>query len=115
MLVHALRGAFTPLGTAAYIAAIALALASPRWREPLMFFAPPGRMSLSTYVGESLLCGFLFLGYGLGHYGQAGPARGALLMAAVYLALALFARWWLANQRSGPLETALRAHVERQT
>ncbi len=113
-LAFAMRGLFPPFGSAVYVSAIALLLTHPAWRERLHAFAYPGRMSLSTYIGESFLCGFLFLGYGLQLYGKVGPARGALMMLVVYAVLALFARYWLTLQRAGPLEMAMRAFVERQ-
>jgi len=108
------RGLFPPLGSAVYVAAIAVLLTRPVWRARLAFFAPLGRMSLSTYIGESILCGFLFMSYGLGLFGETGPARSVALMVLVYAVLAVFSRYWLARHAIGPLEFFMRAFVERR-
>ena len=34
-----------------------------------------GRLALSNYLGQSLVCSLVFAGYGLGLYGELGPAR----------------------------------------
>lgn len=70
----------------------------------LAVFRPAGRMSLTVYIGESLLLSLTFAAYGLGYFGQmsaAGVAATALLSWAVMNMLALLI---LKRFDSGPLE-----------
>ena len=73
----------------------------------LAIFRPAGRMSLTVYIGESLLLSLTFAAYGLGYFGQmaaAGVAATALITWAVMNVVAL-----LIQRRfvMGPLETVL--------
>lgn len=94
-----------PALTAGYIALAALHTASPVLRA----VQPAGRMSLTGYIGESILMAVIFCGWGLGLYGRLGAFHAALIALAVWLALDLFAGLWLHRCRYGPLEWALRA------
>jgi uncharacterized protein len=70
------------------------------------WLAPVGRMSLSNYLGQSVLCMILLQGAGLG-LGAAAERRPALLLAmaaAIMLLQLLLSRWWLSRHRQGPLE-----------
>jgi uncharacterized protein len=69
------------------------------------WLAPVGRMSLSNYLGQSVLCMILLQGAGLG-LGAAAERRPALLLAmaaAIMLLQLLLSRWWLSRHRQGPL------------
>ena len=72
-----------------------------RW---LARFAPAGRMALSNYLGQSLLCTLLFYGYGAGLFGQLPRAWQILFALAVFAAQLVFSRWWLALFGMGPME-----------
>lgn len=70
------------------------------------WLAPVGRMSLSNYLGQSVLCVFLLQGAGLG-LGAAAQRRPALLLAmaaGIMLFQLLLSRWWMSRHRQGPLE-----------
>lgn len=101
--------ATAPALTLTYVCALAL------WLEPVMRSRPvaiaraAGRMSLSVYVGESVVAAILFSGWGLGLFGTVGPAAGVALAAAIWLGLALASAAWLRTFRFGPLEWALRS------
>jgi uncharacterized membrane protein YeiB len=86
--------------------------ASPTWRRSPCCAAAgrapwPGRMSLTGYLGESVLLSLLFCGYGAGLYGQVGAAAAALRGIAIWCLLDLFARAWLARFEQGPLEAVM--------
>lgn len=74
-----------------------------RWRA-LAFFSPLGRMSLTSYVVQSIVGTALYYGYGLGLY----QYTGATLALAIGIVLALLQRqfsvWWLRTHAQGPLE-----------
>jgi len=66
--------------------------------------AAVGRMALSNYLGQSILCGLVFYAVGLGLYGR---FTGYYLYIVVLLVWALqvaFSNWWLARYRFGPAE-----------
>ena len=70
--------------------------------------AAAGRGSLSVYLAQSVLAGLVFLSYGLGLFGELGPAATTPIALAIWLVLALAARWWFARFRQGPAEWLLR-------
>lgn len=73
----------------------------------LQFAQQPGRMSLTMYLGESVLLSLLFCGYGLGIFGDWGAAGVVVAAVATWACLELAARVWLARWRQGPLEALL--------
>lgn len=101
----ALGFATAPFLTGAYVALAA------RWtnRRALTVLEPAGRMSLTGYLGESILLSAIFCGWGLGLLGQLSAFPAALVAIGVWLALDVFASLWLARYRYGPFEWLLRA------
>lgn len=67
--------------------------------------APMGRMSLTSYITQSLVGTSLYYGFGLGLYRYAG----ASICLAIGIVLALLqmrlSSWWLARHAQGPLES----------
>lgn len=96
--------ATAPALTAGYVGAFAL-LTSTRWARG---FSPAGRMSLTGYLGESVLLAAVFCGWGLGLFGTLPLALAALVAIGAWLALDLFAVFWMRRFRYGPLEYLLR-------
>ena len=101
--------ALLPLGgsllAAAYVASVMLARGAAA-RLLTRLLAPVGRMSLTNYLSQSVLCVFLLQGTGLG-FGDLAQQRPALLlaMAAGIMFLQLqVSRWWLSGHRQGPIE-----------
>jgi len=83
------------------------------WHSPLgrllATLVPAGRMTLTLYVGQSLVAAPLLYGYGLGLYDDIStPAIIVCGIAAFALQLALAALWFRAF-RYGPLEWLWRA------
>jgi uncharacterized protein len=70
----------------------------------LRIFGPLGRMSLTSYVVQSMIGSTLYYGYGFALY----KVTGASLCLAIGIALAvlqgLFSAWWLRHHKQGPLE-----------
>lgn len=92
-----------------YLAALAwLHQRAPHWLAP---FRPAGRMSLSGYVGESVLLSFVFCGYGLGGFGTVGAASAVAIAVATWVVLDVLARAWQVVSERGPLERLLRRWV----
>lgn len=90
--------------SAGYASLLCLLWLGP-WRDRLLrYFAPVGRMALTNYVGQSVICALIFYGIGLGLGGTMGPTLYLPIGFAVYLAQIAASRWWLDRFRFGPLE-----------
>ncbi len=88
----------------AYLAAFVLLSQTGLGARVLGLLAPAGRMALTNYLLQSLVCSLLFYGYGLGWYGEVdrwGQVQIALLIFAAQVALSPL---WLRHFRYGPLE-----------
>lgn len=103
---------FTPVLALGYVAAVVLVLATPAGDRLGPALEAAGRMSLSVYLGQSVLMSLLLHGYGLGLGKSIGSAGGVLVAIAVYGALVAFALVWLRAFRIGPLEWVLRSITE---
>ncbi len=89
-----------PLLCLAYVAAFALF-----WRGTSKnLLVAAGRMPLTQYVGQSVVCIAIFYGLGFGLFGHVGYGGSLLVAIAVYVGLAVFARLWLRSYDQGPLE-----------
>jgi uncharacterized protein len=93
-----------PALTFAYVAAFTLALRHERARRILQPIAAAGRMALSNYLLQSLICTTIFYSYGLGLYGSVGRAPGLALALVIYAAQVPLSVWWLRRFRFGPAE-----------
>lgn len=63
-----------------------------------------GKMSLTNYLFQSVLCTFIFYSYGLGLYGSFQPFLGMLLVIAIYTAQIILSKIWLSRFHYGPME-----------
>ncbi|CAN7332204.1 DUF418 domain-containing protein [Pseudoduganella sp. LjRoot289] len=70
----------------------------------LRIFAPLGRMSLTSYVTQSLVGSFIYYGYGLGLYKITGASHCLLIGLGLALLQGWFSVWWLNGHKQGPLE-----------
>ena len=62
-------------------------------------------MPLTNYLMQTLICTTIFNGWGLGLYGQMGPAAGLALSLAIFWAVQVpFSLWWFKTHDRGPLE-----------
>ncbi len=80
-----------------------------RWSSALRWLAPAGRMALTNYLAQSVICTLVFYGYGLGWFGQMGRAWQLLFALVLFLLQVVVSRWWLARFRFGPMEWVWRA------
>jgi uncharacterized protein len=74
----------------------------------LAIFRPAGRMSLSCYIGESLMLSLVFCAYGLGLFGKLNAGAVSALALGTWIALDLLAKATQSRWASGPLESLLR-------
>ena len=71
------------------------------WQSALI---PYGRMSLTNYITQSIIGGFVYYGYGLAMYKSTGATACLLIVLLIFTVQLIFSRWWLARHRQGPLE-----------
>src|SRR5262249_18429776 len=109
-----------PLLCFAYASGLALLVARDSWRRRLAPLATAGRMALTNYLLQSLLCATLFYGYGAGLLGRFGAAAGGALTVAILAAELALSTLWLRHFSYGPAEwlwrslTYLRAQPTRR-
>ncbi len=76
-----------------------------RWQDWLAPFAAAGRMPLSNYLLQTLLCSSLFYGWGLGLWNQVNTVGELLIAPLIFFAVQLpLSHWWLRHFEQGPLE-----------
>lgn len=90
--------------TGILFAGIILAYYLTNFKQVLHQLAPYGRMSLTNYLSQSLIGGFLFYNWGLGLYQYTGITVCILIGIGVFFLQFFFCRWWLRSHRQGPLE-----------
>ena len=62
-------------------------------------------MPLTNYLLQTLMGTFIFYGWGLGFWGQVGPALNIVLAVVLYFAIQIpLSIWWLKHFRYGPME-----------
>jgi uncharacterized protein len=86
---------------AVLVSGFALLFYSWRWLE---VFSPLGRMSLTSYVLQSIIGTTIYYGFGLGMYQYTGASFALLIGVALALLQRWFSVWWLRDHKQGPLE-----------
>ena len=87
-----------------YVSGVVLLYYRTSARNFLSKIAPYGKMSLTNYLLQSIIGGFVFYNWGLGMFRYSGHAS-SLLLGALCVALQyLFCRWWLKSHSHGPFE-----------
>ena len=97
--------ALAPALSAGYVGAIALL----SHRRFMSHAEPAGRMSLTGYLGESILLAAIFCGWGLGLFGVLNLTQALFVALGVWIALEIFAKQWLRSFAYGPFEWTLRS------
>jgi uncharacterized protein len=88
----------------AWIAAVMLVCKHGLFPTLTARLAAVGRMALSSYLLQTIICTTIFYGHGLGLYGSVERTGQIAIVFAVWLALLLFCPWWMQHFRFGPFE-----------
>jgi len=72
-------------------------------------FANVGKMSLSNYLIQSIICSTLFYGYGFGWFMKVSYSNLILFVLVIYFLQIIFSSIWLRKFRFGPFEWILRS------
>ncbi|SNT34779.1 uncharacterized protein SAMN05444672_11618 [Bacillus sp. OK838] len=93
-----------PLLTIFYITAIALL--AEQAGDSLLFrpLSYIGRMSMSNYLFQSIVCTAIFYSYGLGLYGTVSYTTGFFLLLALFCLQMLLSLLWMSLYKYGPVE-----------
>jgi uncharacterized protein len=89
---------------AGYASGLALIFLYEDRRRFLLPFAAVGRMALTNYLMQSVLCTLFFYHHKSSLYGRIGPALGLVPTVILYGAQVVFSNWWLQRYRFGPME-----------
>lgn len=111
ILAYTAVGLGSPIGAALWI--FLLVRLADRWRAPSWLMAA-GRNSLSAYVAQGVMAGWVFGSYGLGLFGRLDFADLLGLALLVWLASCLFAAACERLLGAGPLEHVLRLITGRR-
>ncbi|MCP8615546.1 DUF418 domain-containing protein [Salirhabdus salicampi] len=87
-----------------YLTSITLLYQNRLWQRLLVMFTYVGRLSLTNYVSQSIICFFLFYGPGLGLYGQVRPIGSVIIVFVIFIFQVILSKWWLTYFHFGPLE-----------
>lgn len=91
-----------------YLSAVVLMCQSAGSLSKIKVLAPYGRMALTNYLMQSVICVLVFYHYGLGYFGM--PRAEQLgFVAVVVVAQVMLSHWWLSNFLYGPMEWLWRA------
>ena len=72
-----------------------------RW---MIKIAPYGKMSLTNYLGQSIIGGALFYQWGLGLWDDCGHTVSFLMGIACIAVQYIFCTWWMKHHKRGPFE-----------
>jgi uncharacterized protein len=97
-----------------FIALVATLWHKAVWRRLLAFLAPVGRMALTNYLLQTVICVLIFYGYGFGQFGRFGARTATLMALAIFLFQVLVSALWLNYFGYGPLEWIWRQLTYRQ-
>ncbi len=97
-----------------YIALVATLWQKAAWRRALAFLAPVGRMALTNYLLQTVICVLIFYGYGFGQYGRFGARMATLTALSIFLFQILVSALWLKYFSYGPMEWIWRQLTYRQ-
>jgi len=92
------------LVAAGYFALLLLLSTLPIFRTIFRPIAKAGRMSLTTYIFQSIIATTIFYSYGFGLYGKVDLATGTWIAVGVFVIQVIFAELWLSKFSMGPLE-----------
>ncbi len=99
----------------AYISGIIL-ICKNRWCESFTSrLAAIGRMALSNYLFQSLICTSIFYGFGLGMFGQIERAYQLIIIMVIWMIQLLLSPIWFKYFKYGPVERLWRILTDFKT
>ncbi|CEG22238.1 hypothetical protein BN1080_01160 [Planococcus massiliensis] len=93
-----------PIVAVGYASLIILAAQNARAKKLFNPIAKAGRMSLTTYLMQSVIATLIFYSYGLGLYGQVDLLTGTWIALGIFAIQLIFAEVWFSKFKQGPIE-----------
>ena len=87
-----------------YLAWVMRGLEVPKVAGYLHWLAPAGRMALTNYLVQSIVCTLVFYGYGLGFFEHLPRVWQVPVALGLFAIQVLYSQWWMARFRFGPAE-----------
>jgi len=104
-VVHVGAGLLGDTGLALFIiTSIVLLCRNKEWLLKLKPLTYIGRMPLSNYLFQSIVCTTIFYSYGFGLYGKVGAASGLILAIGIFIIQIFISKYWLKYYQFGPME-----------
>jgi len=109
-------GIFGDTGLALFIISL-IVLLYHKGRSMFIFkpLANVGRMALSNYLLQSIICTIIFYSYGFGLYGNVSPALSLVLVIFIFIFQIFISKYWLERFRFGPVEWIWRSGTYGKT
>ena len=92
-----------------YACSVVLLFRSSIGRRLLAPFAAVGRMALTNYLMQSIVCTTIFYGFGLAQFGKVSPLVGLQLALGIYAVQVVISNLWVRVFRFGPAEWVWRS------
>jgi len=89
---------------AAYIGLVMRLVQMQLWPRLQQRLSAVGRMAFTNYILQSVICTFIFYGFGLGLFGAVERSAQILIVFAIWSLQLILSPLWLARYRFGPLE-----------
>ena len=89
---------------AGYVGLLLLLCTFPLFRTVFRPLGKAGRMSLTTYIMQSVVATTIFYSYGFGLYGKVDLITGTWIAIGVFVIQVILAEVWFTKFRTGPLE-----------
>jgi uncharacterized protein len=93
-----------PLQAVAYAGVIALLCQLSLFRKVFNPVAKAGRMSMTTYLTQSIVATTIFYSFGFGLYGKVDVMTGTWMAIGIFIIQLIFAELWLSKFKQGPVE-----------
>jgi uncharacterized protein len=90
--------------SAGYLGGIMLICRSGKFSFLTRPLAAVGRMAFTNYIMQTIICIFLFYGYGFGLFGKVDRIWQLLIVVIIYVFQLWISQLWLKHFRFGPLE-----------
>ncbi|MBD8035674.1 DUF418 domain-containing protein [Solibacillus sp. A46] len=97
-----------PILAIGYIAVVTLLTQLPFVVKLFSPIATAGRMSLTLYIMQSVICTVLFYKWGFGLYGKVDVQMGIYMAIGIFVIQVLFAELYFSRFKQGPLEALLK-------
>ncbi|HKP68903.1 MAG TPA: DUF418 domain-containing protein [Pyrinomonadaceae bacterium] len=96
------------------IAGVTLLWQIDSWKRLLSVVAPVGRMALTNYLMQTVICVTLFYGYGFGMFGTIGATKATMIALGIFVVQIALSNLWLRYFKYGPVEWIWRQLTYKQ-